>query len=227
MFNHFDLPTVFPIGLCVVLVFIGLHEVNKRLRHLKEKRARVEEFLKNLKLFVESGAKDRQAYFRMVHQSALVQRDIGSYGLMSYRPPYANHMFHNCQMVVNLLSEIDRWIQDDDMFLSLKPGRALVQTLQESLVRFLGVIDDIQPGVEKIRRNPLLLLREGISWLLALPIAVFSFLGMIGENISEVVAQSGFVRFASGLITLIGLLGSIVTLVVGWSQFIDIVSKWL
>jgi len=227
MLTHFNLPTIAPIGICIILFFIGLYQVNRRLKGLSEKKERIVQFLNNLKLFVESSGRNREAYFNMVHQSALVQSDIGSYGIMSYKPPGANYMIHNYQIVVNLLSEIDHWIHNDDVFRTMKPGRALVSTLQEALVRFLGVAEDIQRRIEKIKRNPLLLLREGISWLLSLPLSIFSFLGIINENIPDSVSQSGIIRFISGLLTLIGLVGSIVTIVIGWSAFIAIISTWL
>ena len=221
MLNHFA-----PIAVCILLILMGLYQINKRMKKLNEKRSRIEDFLNDLKLFVESGARNREAYFRMVHKSALIQTDIGPYGIVSYKPPGAGYVINNYQLVVNILPEIDLWIRDNDMFLTIEPGRSLVQTLQEVLVRFLGVIDNIQPQIEKIKRNPFLLLREGTSWLLSLPFGILSFVGIRGENIIETVSQSGFVRFLSGIFSIIGLLASVVTLVTGWSRFIEIVTKW-
>lgn len=226
MFNHFGLSTFAPIAICCLLILIGRYQVNKRLRSIREKMNRVKQFLADLKSYVDSGGANGEAYLRMVHQSALVQRDIGSYGIAAYKPPGASSFITSYQLIVNHLSELERWIQNDDAFHSLKPGRRIASAIQEGLVRYLGVVEESELYLQRIRRKPLLLLREGIAWLFALPFGVFSFLGVTGENTSDIVSQSGIIRFVAGLVAIIGLVGSVVTIITGWTTFTAIVEKW-
>lgn len=223
---HFDLLSMTPIVLCIFLIFIGLHQINKRIKKIRVKRERIHNFLNKLKLYVESGGRDGEAFLQMVHQSALVQRDLGRYGIAMYKPPGFLSYFNNYQLIVNHLSELQRWIQTDDVFSYLKPGLAIANSIQEGLIRYLGVIDDYEPNLIKMRRNPLVLLREGVGWLIVLPISVFSFIGLANEDVPDALSQYRIVKFFSRVLTLIGLVGSIVTLVTGWSQFIQIISKW-
>lgn len=220
MFNHFDLPTLTPIGLCILLVFIGLFRVNNRLKKLAAKRGRIESFLMDLGSYVESRGKDHQAYLQMLHKSARVQREMGSYGIAKYKPPGSHDYMENYQLIVNHLSELERWKHSQDAFL------AIAGSMRDGLVLYLGVVDEPEQDLRRKKRNPFQLLREGIAWVLVLPLTVLAFLGLLGEDTVESVSQVGVVRLFAGTVSIVGLLSSLVTIITGWSQFIEIVRKW-
>ncbi len=225
LFATLDYRTFVPLAICIILACLGYRQINNRLRKISEKRQRIDSFLKDLKSFVESRGVDRQAFMRMVYQSALVQRDIGLYGIAMYKPPGSSYFFKDYQLIVNHLQELNRLLPMDDAFSSLKPGMAIAESILEGLIRYLGVIDDIEPRLKKMKRNYLVLLREGVGWLLATPITFFSFVGIVDDDIPDVFTQNRVVKFISGVFALVGFMGSIVTLVTGWSKFIEIVAE--
>jgi hypothetical protein len=220
LFNHFDLPTLIPIGSCILLVVIGLLRVNSRLTNLATKRGRIENFLMNLGSYVKSRGKDQQAYLQMLHQSARIQREMGSYGIAKYKPPGSHDFMEGYQLIVNHLSELERWKHDEDAFF------AIAGSMRDGLVLYLGVVDEPEEDLKRKKRNPFKLLLEGIAWILVLPLTLLALLGLLGEDTVESASQVGIVRFFAGFISIVGLLSSVITIITGWSQFVEIVRKW-
>ncbi|MGA2622545.1 MAG: hypothetical protein ABSF91_01705 [Bacteroidota bacterium] len=212
---------------CLFLTWIGFVVIGRDLATFNSKRTRITEFLDNLKAFMESKGTDREAYGKMVYQSALIQGDLGDFGVMSYKPPGANYFIHNYQLVVNMLSELDQWIHTDDVFHVFRPGQGLARTIHEALLRYLGVLDQRIRQTKSNQRNPLLVMREGISWLLSLPIATLAFLGLAGESLFMTLRHSLLMRLVSAVLTLVTILSAIVSLFAGWSQFVAIIKGWL
>ena len=81
---------------------------------------------------------DDEKYQWLKLNSSKMQIMMGSYGVATYKPPGANFMYNNYQVIVNGITEIK------DMYVRMVDGFGL--SLEKKMLReSIGMIDDILP----------------------------------------------------------------------------------
>ena len=100
------------------------------------------------------------------------------------------------------------------------------QTIEETLIRYLGVLEEELNDVSKKLRNPLTLFTDGIQFFLLLPIYILKWFGLLGASSIRFFSRNVLFRFLSSLIGLLGFLSSVVGLVVGWNDFLRIAKSF-
>src|SRR5262245_9069918 len=125
--NHLisGLYTLDPVGLWILLglftaTFIGSVRTRRQIASIRETKKRAQEFLGLLRRYWESHGDDAEAYGRMVYLSPRIQTDLGPLGVMAYRPPGADYFFQNCQIVLNLVPELQKWMRHETMLSALQ-----------------------------------------------------------------------------------------------------------
>lgn len=215
------------IATVVILMAVGYLSVRAVARSLAAQLSFADEFLTKLHSYYSSHGKDPQAYGWLTRNSVRMQRELGGLGILEfYKPAGADYALRNVQVVVNILTQLNQWLSDSYADLLAGPAREAAQTLNDAIVRNVGVLAERQQAVERQLRNPVTLLREGVQQVLLLPVRVLSWLGIVGSySINRLAARRAIV-VVSGVITLVGLVSAIVTIVVGWHQFVAIIVGW-
>ncbi len=72
-----------------------------------------------------------------------------------------------------------------------------------------------------------MLLRDGVQWALFLPFELLADLGVLRHGLVSSVRHSLFGRVVAGLVTLIGIVSAVMSLVAGWDEFVAILRGWL
>lgn len=213
--------------LVVVLLFgVGFASLVRKRVRVTENMEFANEFMAKLRQFVESSGSQSDAYGWLIHRSNKMQEQLGSDGVFAkYRPPFANFQFQNFPIVLNLLPELQRSLTDQLPSGDLANQYAMA--LQEALVRHLGTLHDREVDLAKSIRNPLTWLREGVRAIVALPLNVLSWLGVLSEVTVGRITASKYFSALSGLAALIGFVSAVVGLVTGWRQFQNVVVSWL
>jgi hypothetical protein len=184
------------------------------------------QFLEKLREYYQSNGKNGDIYGWLIHRSNKMQSEMGGQGIIrNYRPPAQNYMLNNYPIILNMLPNLHREFQIG-LFLGNLPQQYM-DSLQESIVRYLGRLDDEKDELRKELKNPIKWFREGVRGVMALPIYLFVWLGFITDNTARRLTLSFLFSVISGLVTLVGFVSGVVSLVVGWDAFIDIVSNLL
>lgn len=212
-----------PLGITFLVIVVGFVGLFRRRNGIVERRNFVNEYLKNLDAFASkfysSGKFDTEIYDWLVRKVVRVQNELGSYGVVSmYRPAYENFMYKNYQIFANTIPAIIR----DDPHIS----RHDVQTCLYVLTTYLGWLDDLVQATEKELRNPLAWLREGAKIIVVLPFLLLAELGLIGSRFVAKVQSSFIIKLIAGLFALAAVCSSIVTIVIGWNEFIAQTTAW-
>ncbi len=213
-------------GLAVITV-IGFFKVRRVFHDLNEKREEADLFLKLLERYRASGGADSDAYTKLTCMSPRIQANLGALGMITYKPPGAQFMIKNYQVVVNELPELKRWLATDDLFSTIKPGQQSADLIRDTIVRYVGVLDERRVQRQSQLRNPFSLLAEGMRWCLSLPLHLLASLGVLSSSSARRAEASRPLRLTSGLIALVSLISSVVGIVSGWAPFIAIIRKLL
>ncbi len=199
--------------LLVVLV-IGFIRLLMKHRSLVNEANFAQEYLTKFRKFANSylNSFDGQLYDWLNHRLIKINSQIGILGEVDYRPPFANYIVKNYQLIPNTLGEMR----------SRMAHPSLVAKCDDILVRYIGLADDWLTTSSKRLKNPFVWLREGVQSILALPILVLNWLGVISITTVNSLNENLFFKVLSGLVALVGLLAGIVTIALGWERFLDL-----
>ena len=186
-----------------------------------------EEFMHKLKAYVESSGRDNESYAWLTHRSSKMQKILGHYGVYaSYRPPYADFQFQNYPVILNMLPELRKTLEDD----VLSRGNLAHQyavSLQETILRYVGVLEDREGEFYKCTRNPVIWFREGIRIIVALPLSTLEWLGALSDKrVSALISSKGF-GLLTAFISLVSFVSAVMGIVLGWNQFQAMLTGWL
>ena len=210
------------IVIIIALCLIGFYQIFKRIKSFNEKYTFAIEYLDALKSYLESNGQDIQSYSWLINRSNKMQNQMGSQGLLGfYRPPYQNYGIPNYPIILNMLPDLRTALSDS--FLSRSLASQYANALQEAIVRHIGSIEDAINNQKKYFRNPIVWLRQGIRMLLSLPANLLNWLGIITITAVNKYNSSIFFKILYSIITIVGLVSAIITIVMGWNQFLSII----
>ncbi|WP_375357391.1 hypothetical protein [Paenibacillus enshidis] len=137
--------------------------------------------------------------------------------------------YRNLQILVNLLPQIREAYKTTRSYNALSFDferlNGFTNVITESLLRYEGDLSERDNATRNRLKNPFIWLREGVQWVVTLPIQLLYWTGVINYVVLSRWSNNWFVKFLNFLIIIIGLASSIVTLVTGYNPFIQIMKE--
>lgn len=212
---------IIAIVIVLSLVVIGYLVNRGRYRRLAGKATFAQEFMMHLKQYIESGGRDMEAYARLIYRSPKMQKEMGSLGFAAkFRHPFANYIINKYPIILNMIPEIRKSF---DNYGTSSVGDQYAAGVQEALLRYLGFLSDAMEGVARASKNPIMMLREGVQFVLMLPICVWHWAGLISR--AGFPTRHRLVKIASSLVTLLTVVSAVITVVLGWSDVVALLRR--
>jgi hypothetical protein len=214
-------------GYSIVLALLaislyGLLQITRDLRKCRSKHDFAVEFLGQLKSCWESRGGDSETYGWLIHRSNKMQAEMGAHGVLhGYKPPYQNYIIKNYDVILNMLPDLRRCLEDN--IISDHLAYQFLSMLQESLIRYLGSLEDAQEEITRDVQNPIKWFRDGVRDIVALPAYLLSWLGVIPEIYARKFVSSFVFSAISGMVAFLGFSSAVITIAIGWHEFIDVV----
>ncbi|MCE5233222.1 MAG: hypothetical protein ABFC67_00020 [Mizugakiibacter sp.] len=154
-----------------------------------------------------------------------MQVQMGPQGLITFRPPFANHVIQNYPVVLNVLPELRRCLSDQ--LLSRNLLGQYHALLDDALLRHQGSLTGRHQQAVASAKNPIAWLTAGVRTLLAAPVWFLATVGVISRSFASRVVASSFYRLLAGLVATVGFVSAVVGLVTGWEQFAAILRRFV
>lgn len=212
------------VGLLGVLL-VGYWSLRIRHNQLRANYNFAAAFHTDLLNYLGSRGTNTHLYTSLLQRSVRMQQQLGLLGIQMYRPPFANHYIHRYAIVLNLLPEIHSAF-GDEFLAGGTAQRWQINTIQETLHRYFGEVDEERNGIDSAGRHPLRLFAEGVRALLRLPFLVLRELGVLPPHRERRITQSTAFRVLSGIIGLIGLVSGVVGLIADWPVVESLVARF-
>ena len=145
---------------------------------------------------------------------------LGQAGIVSYTQ--FNRYYRNIQILLNVMNEITLYFNNP---LYDEENITMVNWCENAFLRKRGILEDYIKGEQKKLINPFYNLTSGIRFILVVPINILNSIGLISNNGMNKLKNNVFIRILSGIISLLTVLSVIITIVVGWDDFIRIVKN--
>jgi len=212
----------------ITLLIIGLVRIFRDIKFIQRKMEFAHEFHKKLGEYLKSQGKDSQTYSWLIHRSPKFQGEMGFYGTAaSYSPPFSNYTVNNYQIILNMIPEIRKEFDSDSLIGDRRFLREYAALLNESILRYIGGMSDELEVAQKKVRNPIIWLTEGVSWVLLLPFSILNWIGLMSETIINGIANNPLFKIVAGIVTLLGFLSTVMTIVIGWNSFLESLKTFL
>lgn len=160
---------------------------------------------------------DGETYYWLTHRVSKIQSQLGSYGVMDYQPPFGNYIHKNYQIIINALPEMRNGTADSSM----------INACEDVLIRYIGFLDDIIEISKNQLKNPFKWLQKGVQSIISFPFLVFYWLGLISLSYVNKIINNYIFKLISGFIALLGIIASIITIILGWEKFINLIQNLL
>lgn len=196
-------------------------------RRISGKAKFAQEYLNKFRQYIESRGRDNESYSWMIYESVKMQNQLGILGIMSgYSPPGSNYVYNQYQVLLNMLPSLHGILNSELLSTSfVAPG--YIQTIQEVIVRHLGVLGGEIKDIQSEINNPLKAFRSGIQLILLLPFNVVHWFGLATKNFLWRLSRSLLFKIISGIAALITFISAIISIAVGWKAFVNIVKSIL
>ena len=206
----------FSISILIVAIIIGFLSVRNDDKRIKDNLESANIFLLKLEEYVQSQGKNNLSYDWLIIDSPKMQLILGEIGIAAkYKPPAANYVVSNYPVIVNTLPDLRQaienrysWAYEDYM------------TIRETILRYKGTLENREKHLSRSLKNPLIWFFTGISQILSIPFQILSWAGLLSSNSITSIKKSFIYKIFSGLIGLIELIGSIISIFNGWDKVI-------
>jgi len=218
--------TVLVTALAIVLS-LGFVRLVREKSRVSEEISFSDDFFRKLKAYFESNGRDNESYVWLTHRSRKMQSQMGAYGIYaSYKPPYANFQYQNYPVILNMLPELRKTL-DDSVLSRGDLAKQYAVSLQETIIRYVGVMEDMENEYFKSIRNPVMWFRDGIRVIVALPLSILGWLGVLSEkSVSSLISSKEF-RLVTAFVGIVSFVSAVMGIALGWEQFQAMLKGWL
>ena len=214
------------VGVVVATCALSLGRILREKRRVSDRCKLAVEYMEHLKTYIQSRGNDYESYGWLVHRSNKMQVQLGSGGVYaSYRPPHANFQYSNYPIILNMLPDL-RNAFNDSILSNSQVVHQYSMALQDTLVRHLGSLHDLDELNNKALRNPVIWLREGVRVITALPLTLLGWLGALSETTVTRLTSGRFFKGISAFAALVGFVSAVMGVALGWEQFTQMVLAW-
>ena len=100
-----------------------------------------------------------------------------------------------------------------------------VNSTDDCLLRYLGVIEKALISIRKKIKNPIVWFKEGFQEIISLPLYIFNWFGILSDNSVSKLTTNAIFKIFSGIGGLVAFASGIVTIVQGKDQIISFINK--
>lgn len=193
---------------------INIRTCSNNYNFLVEYRDKFSKFISDL---LNKNKYSNKDYEWLMSNSDKVQIILGDAGIISYKD--ISGYYPNYQIVINFMNEV----------MSLF-SKGLIGTESEKItwchnafLRKMGIYDEYIKKEIKRTFNPLYDLTSGIKVILGIPLDILYSIGLISSKNLTKIKDNVLFKILGGIISLLTFLSTIMSIVLGWNDFVNLI----
>lgn len=222
------IPIIVLIGLAAlgfIIKFVEIYDLDKRLTFTKEYR---DKFITLCNDILSNNYFDQAIYYELTADVKDMQAELGADGIYAYvQDNLKGVATRNYQVLVNFLPELRTAISEkQNSIMAMRLSKSITDC-DDMFVRHIGTLTSQIDATRKEAKNPFSCFAEGVRTTIALPILLLKWFGIISSTTTMKLKSNWIVKVISIFVTLIGFVSSVITIIIGGEQFVEIISKIL
>ena len=215
---YFIITIILLIIIGMISNIINIRKWSDNYNFIYEYREKFSKFISDL---MDKDKYNKKDYEWLISNSDKIQMILGNTGVMLYRDSRGH--YPNYEIVINFMNEV----------LSLKSSGLInyegdqITWCHNSFLRKMGIIDEYRKREIKKVFNPIYDLSIGIKVILGIPLDILHSVGLISSTSLEKIKDNIIFKILSGLFSLMTFASTIMTIALGWNDFLDLIKKIL
>lgn len=165
--------------------------------------------------YFEKNKLDQKLYNWLIDNVDEVQNMLGSVGVISYKPPFANYMHTDYLVVINTIPQ----------FKAEGPHPHDISLIESLLRRVISSFNKSKSNLNKQLKNPLKWLTEGIKFVLSIPLYLLEQVGVVSQGTVLKIQKNGIFKLIIAILSFIGILETVLGLITRKSLVAILIEK--
>ena len=173
---------------------------------------------------------DDEVYISLVEDVSEMQIELGEDGIIAFLQDNLSRLqVRNYQILANFLPKLREYLMEVDEF-------SMVDFMKEryykemgycdnAFINHIGKLKSLKESTYKMLINPIYSFTYGVAKIIFIPLWLLTSFGVLSTNIVKKIKRNKVVNFLTGIIALIAFASSVISIVVGWERFIEIVQN--
>lgn len=221
------LQRIFPFLILLVIAMIGF--IYKHIQ-LKSYSDRLEfcydyqsKFIDLINIFTTETRIDEPLYCELTEKVSRMQNELGRDGRINMVDRLMGIQAENYQFLVNFLPEIRQMPFWRGNSISQQRFMSSADICNDMFIRHIGRLKEAYTTEHKLLFNPFSCLADGVRWLLWFPANILLWCGFISRSMGQKLCNNLIVKVLTFLITIMGLISSVITIFIGWEEFVSMI----
>ncbi|MDF1611111.1 hypothetical protein, partial [Stygiobacter electus] len=204
----------------LVILGIGFIDLFLEVKNYSDKHSFAMDFLEKYTNYIKSKGESDEDYVWLTLRAERMQNQLGSSGVMNYKMAGSLKFISNYPIILNFLPEIRNEFSDG--YINKSNFEFTINTVRDTLLRHIGFIEDTKKDYDKQIVNSLAWFRNGVLLIVLFPIKILNQFGLLSNLSYSKVKSSKIFKILASLISIIGFVSSIMSIILGWNEFIKI-----
>lgn len=221
-----------PILVTLCIIAVGHIIKRKRYSHFVERKSFTIDFCNNLIELSNYSAQhhkmDAELYAKCSHDVDKAQDELGGDGVIGiYYDPIRQIQMRDYPLFLNILPEMREMCNNPFNSVVQERFDKLMGYCEDALHRHVGNLDRLIESEGKGIWNPVVCFAAGIRWIIGLPFNILNWCGILADDQTEKIHGNIIFKIIGHFITLVGLLDSTISIILGWDGALAIVKAYL
>jgi len=214
----------------LVLLFVLILGFIKILKTLKKYRKFLYfayEYLDETYNFLRSKGQDHDVYTWLIENSGKFQSNMGSFGIINkLKLPSEGIIYSNYPVILNSIPRIYNCFKDSypEFLQSVISQNA--QMIEAAILRYAGNLKNKINIYEGYKKNPIRYFKEGMQTIMFFPVLTLVWFGVLSDFWFKKISKNIIFKLLTNIIAFIAFFGTILSIIVGWEKFTQIIVEW-
>lgn len=214
--------------LIVFFIIVGIVKQIISYINLKKKLNFTEDYREKLISLVNTLAStkklDNAIYYDLTESVIKMQQELGEDGILAqFEDNLTGFRATNYQYLINFLPSLRNI--DFGNSIILDRYNTATYCCDDMFIRHIGCLKNCINRTKKSFFNPFLCFSFGVRFIITLPVLIIKWFGFMSDSKYTKILQSGFITSLNMIITISGFVSSIISITIGWKDFIKIISS--
>ncbi len=163
---------------------------------------------------------DSVLYGKCIHDVDRIQTELGDEGLLAeILDPLRGIHSRNYPLLLNTLPQLRSMVSMLDNSIMVERLNEQIRLCDDALRRHIGILENAIESELTGWLNPFSCFEKGINYIVGLPLEVLYWCGILSLHNNRTIHGNIIFKGISKIVTLLGLIGSVITIGLGWTDF--------
>lgn len=214
------IPAFIIIGIIILGFILELIELKNIVRRLDFTNNYHKKFIAFMDEIMLGNRFDQQLYYELTLEVNAMQYELGTDGIIAYMKDNLKGICaRDYQLLVNFLPELRHILNCKRNSILMDRYNQSASNCDDMFIRHLGTLTETEKSIRKKLFNPFSCFSNGIRFIVSIPILLFRWFGFISEETAQKASRSWLVNLVNIVCTLVGFIGGLMSIIMGWDEF--------